>query len=191
MRQMEPSHDVESVVRSRLRSLRAARGWSLDDLAARSHLGASTLSRIENGKRSIDLDVLQSLCRAFQVEMSALLDSSSSADDVVIRPVAAPCDSGTIWPLTRADSPRDVVAAKWRLEPTDSTPEPQVHPGHDWFFVISGAIELTLGDRRIIVGRGEVAEFSTMTPHAMRAHLRPAEIITIFDRQGHAAHTHA
>lgn len=187
---METSHDIESLVRSRLRSLRIARGWSLDELASHSHLGVSTLSRIETGKRSIDLDVLQALCRAFQVEISSLLDSSSAADDVVIRPVAAPCDGGTVWPLTRADSPRDVVASKWRLEPTDAPRQPQVHPGHDWFFVLSGAVELTLGDRRIIVGRGEVAEFSTMTPHAIRAHLRPAELITIFDRQGHAAHTH-
>ena len=53
--------DVETIVRFRLRSIRTSRGWSLDDLAARSNLSASTISRVETGKRTISLDVLQSL----------------------------------------------------------------------------------------------------------------------------------
>jgi ribosome-binding protein aMBF1 (putative translation factor) len=41
------SDDVDSAVRARLRSLRRTLGWSLDDLAQRCHLSASTISRIE------------------------------------------------------------------------------------------------------------------------------------------------
>jgi quercetin dioxygenase-like cupin family protein len=63
-----------------------------------------------------------------------------------------------------------------------------VHPGHDWFFVLSGAVRLGLGDRTIIVGEGEAAEFSTMTPHSIAAHEQTTELITIFDRTGHDAH---
>ena len=53
----EPS-EIDQVVRSRLRSLRTTLGLSLDELAARTHLSASTISRIETGKRTISLDVL-------------------------------------------------------------------------------------------------------------------------------------
>ena len=41
---------MEVTARRRLRTLRQARGWTLDDLAARSHVGASTISRIETGQ---------------------------------------------------------------------------------------------------------------------------------------------
>jgi len=50
--------DIEHLVRTRLRSLRTTLGLSLDDLAARTNLSPSTISRIETGKRSISLDVL-------------------------------------------------------------------------------------------------------------------------------------
>ena len=47
-----------------------------------------------------------------------------------------------------------------------------------------------LGERRIEVGEGEAAEFSTMTPHAMTALDAPAELVMVFDREGQRAHLH-
>lgn len=179
---------IEAIVRSRLRSLRVAHGWSLDELAGRTHLSASTISRIETGKRTISLDLLQPLCQALQTDMALLLDVTTADDDVVIRPVRSVSKGRTVWPLTRNRGSSGVVAAKMRLEPKAPRGEPAVHPGHDWFFVLSGAVLLTLGDRQIVVNEGEAAEFSTMTPHAFAAHDGPAEVITIFDRDGQHAH---
>ena len=51
-------------LRQRLRELRLARGWTLDELGRRANLGASTISRIETGKRTIGLDVLLPLAAA-------------------------------------------------------------------------------------------------------------------------------
>jgi quercetin dioxygenase-like cupin family protein len=65
-----------------------------------------------------------------------------------------------------------------------------VHPGHDWFFVLDGRVRLVLGEREIVVEAGEAAEFATMTPHALAAIDGPAELIMIFDRDGHRAHVH-
>jgi len=81
-----------------------------------------------------------------------------------------------------------MVAIKMRLVPTDVEPESQVHPGHDWMFVLQGTVLLTLGERRFVVRAGEAAEFSTMTPHGMVAQRRPAEVIMVFDRDGERAH---
>src|SRR5919205_702072 len=66
--------DIETVVRTRLRSLRNTLGLSLDELAARSNLSPSTISRIETGKRTISLDVLLPLATALRVDLDALLD---------------------------------------------------------------------------------------------------------------------
>ena len=112
--------DIEELVSARLRSTRLALGWSLDDLAARTNVSASTISRIETGKRTISLDLLVPLCAAMQTDINVLLDTSDAEDDVVIRPVATPYHhGGTIWPLTRNRDATGIVAVKMRLEPGD------------------------------------------------------------------------
>jgi quercetin dioxygenase-like cupin family protein len=108
--------------------------------------------------------------------------------DIVIRPAPTGWTGVTIWPLSRPTS--STVAIKMRLEPTAQRPEPRIHPGHDWLFVLSGRLELTLGERLVIVDTGEVAEFSTMTPHSINAIETPAEFIMVFDRDGQLAHLH-
>ena len=142
---MEPN-DIERVVRTRLRSLRNTFGLSLDELATRAKLSPSTISRVETGKRTISLDVLLPLASALQVDLDALLDVSSS-DDVVIRPTPNKSGKRTTWMLNRPTG--STIAVKMRLEPTRGRPEPRVHPGHDWFFVLEGRVHLSLGDRDV------------------------------------------
>lgn len=180
--------DVEQLVRSRLRSLRQTLGWSLDALATRSHLSASTISRLETGKRAISLDVLLPLARALQIDLDALLERDAADADVIIRPVAAHRAGVTTWPLSRPTG--STASLKMRIEPRRRRAELRVHPGHDWFYVLEGRIRLTLGDRTIMVEAGQAAEFSTMTPHAVDALDGPAEVIMIFDRDGRPRHLH-
>ena len=184
---MAESNEIEQVVRTRLRSLRNTLGLSLDDVAARANLSASTISRVETGKRTISLDILLPLASALHVDLDSLLDVHSD-DDVVIRPVPSSSDGRTTWMLSRATG--NTIAIKMRLEPTERMPEQRVHPGHDWFFVVEGRVRLQLGDREVIVETGEAAEFATMTPHATAALGGPAEVIMIFDRDGQRAHVH-
>lgn len=185
---MSDPRRMEDVVRARLRSLRTGLGLSLDDVAARTHLSASTISRIETGKRSISLDVLLPLARALDVDLDVLLEIGGDDGDVVIRPTAHRTGGHTTWMLSRTEG--STVALKMRIEPADEPPEQKVHPGHDWFFVLEGVVCLLLGDRRVVVEAGEAAEFATMTPHALTAKDGPAELIMIFDRDGHRAHLH-
>ncbi len=180
--------DTEALVRARLRSLRQAQGWSLDDLAARSNLSPSTISRIETGKRAVSLDVLLPLARALQIDLEELLESDSLDPDVVIRPVPSHRPGATTWPLSRPTG--STIAFKMRLEPAERPSRPRVHPGHDWFYVLQGRIRLVLGERTIVIEAGEAAEFSTMTPHAIDAIDGPAEVIMVFDREGQRAHLH-
>jgi len=179
--------DIESVVRARLRSLRQTLGLSLDELAARTNLSPSTISRVETGKRTISLDVLLPLARALQVDLDALLDVRSD-EDVVIRPSPNRSWGRTTWLLSRPTG--NTVAMKVRLDPMKKAPEQRVHPGHDWFFVLEGRVRLWLGDREITVEAGEAAEFATMTPHSFGAVDGPAELLMIFDRDGQRAHIH-
>ncbi|HEY5303009.1 MAG TPA: XRE family transcriptional regulator [Acidimicrobiales bacterium] len=179
--------DVENLVRTRLRSLRHTLGLSLDDLAARTNLSASTISRVETGKRTISLDILLPLAAALQVDLDALLDVDDD-EDVVIRPTSNSSGGATTWLLSRPTG--STTAIKMQLRPHSRSLEQKVHPGHDWFFVMEGRVLLALGDREIIIETGQAAEFATMTPHAFAALDGPAELIMIFDRDGQRAHVH-
>ena len=179
--------DVERLARDRLRSLRTTLGLSLDELAGRTGLSPSTISRIETGKRTLSLDVLVPLAAALQVSLDVLFERPGD-DDVVIRPVSQRSGSRTTWLLNRPDG--RTLAMKMRLEPTRQRPAQRVHPGHDWFVVTTGRVRLWLGDRQVEVAAGEAAEFSTMTPHAVSALGGPAELVMVFDRDGQRAHVH-
>ncbi|MFY1677742.1 MULTISPECIES: helix-turn-helix domain-containing protein [unclassified Streptomyces] len=179
--------DIEALARSRLRGMRTTLGYSLEELAERTNLSPSTISRVETGKRTLSLDVLVPLANALHISLDALFEVPSD-DDVVIRPVPHSSGTRTTWPLSRPDG--RTVAVKMRLEPTETPPGLRVHPGHDWFLVLEGRARLWLGDRRIDVERGEAAEFETMVPHAITALDAPAELIMVFDRDGRRAHVH-
>jgi transcriptional regulator with XRE-family HTH domain len=187
---MTQDGDLDGLVRKRIRGLRVARGWSLDDLAARCYLSPSTLSRIETGHRRIALDQLAPIARALGTTLDQLVESVDD-DDVVIRPQRDVVRGVTTWMLTREPGPHGISVAKMRVtkpEPRRGTDELRVHPGKDWFTVLSGTIVLLLGERTILVEAGQAAEFSTMIPHAFGAHDGPAEILCIFDHDGQRTH---
>jgi transcriptional regulator with XRE-family HTH domain len=184
---MTQDGELDGLVRKRIRGLRAARGWSLDDLAARCYLSPSTLSRIETGHRRIALDQLAPIARALGTTLDQLVEPATD-EDVVIRPHRDEARGRTTWLLSRDPG---VTVAKIRISrpaPARDTAELGVHPGKDWFTVLSGTVELLLGERTILVRAGEAAEFSTMIPHAFGAHGGPAEFLCILDHDGQRTH---
>ncbi|GAA2110697.1 helix-turn-helix domain-containing protein [Actinomadura alba] len=183
---MKQDSELDSLVRQRIRGLRVARGWSLDELAARCYLSPSTLSRIETGHRRIALDQLAPIARALGTTLDQLVESDAD-DDVVIRPHRDETRGITTWLLAREGAPHGVTAAKLRVTRPVPT-ELRVHPGRDWFTVLSGTVVLQLGERTILVETGEAAEFSTMVPHAFGAQDGAAEILCILDHDGERTH---
>lgn len=65
--------DLTTRLAHRLFSLRGERGWSLDELAARSGLARATLSRLENAESSPTAETLGKLCAAYGLTLSRLM----------------------------------------------------------------------------------------------------------------------
>ena len=184
----QEAEDTEALVRRRIRALRLARGWTLDSLAARCDLSPSNLSRIETGDRRIALDQLVPIARALGTTIDQLVEPGE--ESVVIRPEPVHTPGMTSWLLSSRRARNGVTVAKLRITAERPTGADQlrVHPGRDWFTVLSGTAELHLGDRVILVHEGDAAEFSTMTPHLIAAHGAEVEILTILDNDGERAH---
>lgn len=177
------------IVDSGIRAFRHSRGWSLDTLAERSFLSPSNLSRIETGARRIALDQLIPIARALDASVDQLIEPTDDTD-VVIRPRQVHERGMTVWTLANNRAPNGLGVAKMRITtPAPPAEEAGVHPGRDWFTVLTGTAELRLGERLIIVEAGDAAEFSTMIPHAIGAHGGiPVEVLTILTNDGQHAH---
>jgi transcriptional regulator with XRE-family HTH domain len=186
---MTQDASLETVARHRLRALRHARGWSLDELGRRAHIGTSTLSRLETGQRRIAIDHLVTLARALDTTVDDLLVDEAE-EEVIIRPRRDTAGDSTYWLLTPPDDPSGRVVVKLRLSARRKLPDPRVHLGRDWFYVLSGTVRLRLGDREMLVAAGQSASFNTMTPHTMGGYGGPAEILSILDHHGERAHLH-
>ena len=172
----------------RLRAARQARGWTLDDLASRAGMSSSTLSRLESGKRQASLELVVPLTRRLGIRIEDLLPAETP-DPRVHRAVTRR-EGMIIAPLTAEAAP--VQSVKITYLPGAQTPEPRVHDGYEWLYVLSGKLRLRVGERDLILTRGEAAEFDTRTPHSMSAvGSRPVEVISIFDASGARMHIHA
>ncbi|TQJ31283.1 helix-turn-helix domain-containing protein [Microbacterium sp. SLBN-146] len=171
----------------RLRAARQAKGLTLEEVAGRSAMSVSTLSRLESGKRQATLELLVPLTRQLGMSLDDLVRSETS--DPRVRRAAVKRHGLIVAPLALEDSP--VSTYKVTFPPVADLPDLRVHDGFEWLYVLSGKLRLRVGTQDLILGRGEAAEFDTRTPHALSASgSRAAEVISIFNAAGVRLHTH-
>lgn len=179
-------HEELSQVGARLRAARHARGWTLEELAARAEMSTSTLSRLESGKRQASLELLLPLTRQLGIRIDDLV--RLDAPDPRVRRPAIRRDGLVVAPLAPEGSPVDTY--KITYPPVRELPELRVHDGYEWLYVLAGRLRLRLGEQDLVLTRGEAAEFDTRIPHAISAAGgRPAQVISIFNDGGARIHT--
>ncbi|MFC8410022.1 helix-turn-helix domain-containing protein [Arthrobacter sp. NPDC057259] len=188
------TNDLDAVlgaVGPRLKALRVERNLTLTEVAAASGVSASTLSRLEAGQRRPNLELLLPLARLYGVPLDDMVDAPSTGDPRIhLKPIT---HAGmTAVPLTRR--PGGLQAFKMVLEgdARGEEPDPRVHEGYEWLYVLNGRLRLVLGDKDFVLRPGEAAEFDTHTPHWFAsADGRPVELISLFGQQGERMHVRA
>ena len=186
--------DLEAVldaVGPRLRALRAQRNLTLGDVSSASGISVSTLSRLESGGRRPNLEILLPIARVYGVPLDDLVGAPPTGDPRIhLRPIEY--HGTTAIPLTRR--PGGMQAFKMVLDGAarGTEPDPQVHEGYEWLYILSGSLRLVLGDNDFVLGPGEAAEFDTRTPHWFAsADGKPVELISLFGQQGERMHVRA
>jgi transcriptional regulator with XRE-family HTH domain len=185
VRMTQEDGDLDGLVRKRIRALRVAQGWSLDELATRAKLSPSSLSRIENGRRRLALDQLVTLARALDTSLDQLVETDT--DDVIVSPMLDGAHGSMRWPI-KAEPGMTVMRQRMTTPPPDNPASLRAHSGREWLVVLSGTAVLLLGNRRLRVETNQAAEFPTMLPHAIGTAGGPCEILGIFDREARRGH---
>lgn len=190
MKANTPDETVDRRARRRLRQLRTARGFTLQQVAERANIDISTLSRLESGKRRLALDHIPALAGALGVSTDELLGTEPHHDP---RVHGAPIvrDRMTMWPLTRRGAGA-LQVYKIRIHADRDRPPAVLptHEGQDWLYVMEGRMRLMLGDSDLTIVAGEAVEFSTLTPHWFGAVDGPVEVVGIFGAHGERVHVH-
>ncbi|MDQ0725256.1 helix-turn-helix domain-containing protein [Microbacterium sp. W4I20] len=184
--------DSLAFIGPRLKTWREKRSMTLADLSALTNISPSTLSRLEAGKRAPNLELLVPIARALGVGLDDIVPRSTP-DPRVSRKTS---DVGGIRyeSLSPASSPVQTYKVRFPAHQAGVTavPEPKVHDGQEWLYVISGRLRLVLGDQDVTLGPGEAAEFDTRVPHWLSATgSGPAEILSIFSKEGKRIHLRA
>ncbi|MBT2676676.1 helix-turn-helix domain-containing protein [Streptomyces sp. ISL-14] len=87
----DPAPDtVDTRLGTRLAELRAERGWSLGELAERTGISRSTLSRAERAEISPTAALLNRLCHVYGRTMSQLLSEVESEPALLVRATEQP-----------------------------------------------------------------------------------------------------
>jgi transcriptional regulator with XRE-family HTH domain len=180
--------DVLAEVGPRLRRLRVQRGVTLTALAAKTGFSKSTLSRLESGQRKPSLELLLPLAEAHHLPLDELVGAPRVGDPRV-RLAPRTRNGRLVYPLTQQSS----GMAVWKVViPPERERKLRTHPGYEWLYVLSGEMQLILGEHDITLRAGEVAEFDTRLPHWFGpTGDEPVEVLSIHGSQGQRMHVRA
>jgi transcriptional regulator with XRE-family HTH domain len=162
----EPPLDLNRRIAERVRELRAAKGLSLEALAAHSGVSRSMISLIERGESSPTAVVLEKLATALGVMLASLFDAPAAAQ-APASPVARRADQAQ-WQDPASGYLRRNISPPGIPQPMQIV---EVHfpPGgrvafetgvrdarvHQQVWVLEGAIDITVGDVRHALREGD------------------------------------
>lgn len=141
-------------IAARVRALRAARGLSLEALAAQCGVSRSMISLVERGESSPTAVVLERLATGLGVPLASLFDEPQPAPDPVSRRAGQAAWRDPQSGYVRRNVSPAGVASPIRIVEVSFPPgarvayETGVHepPVHQQVWVLEGAIDVSLGD---------------------------------------------
>jgi transcriptional regulator with XRE-family HTH domain len=182
-----------------LRARRHELGLSLRDLAERLGVSPSLISQIERGRANPSVSTLYQLVAELDVSLDELLFEDRRGPAVA--PAGGPIQranerhrirlaSGVIWErLTTVSEPGvEFLYVVYEVGGASSPEDAyQRHNGHEWGYVISGTLQVTVGFRQYLLEAGDSLSLESTTPHRL-ANVGDTPVHAIWFVEGRDAH---
>ncbi|WP_249692433.1 cupin domain-containing protein [Stappia sp. WLB 29] len=171
---MSNGGDAELDIGGRLRALRAAHGLSQRTLAKRAGVTNATISLIESGRMNPSVGALKRVLDGIPVSLTDFFAYEPGAERQVFFQGEELKEIGKGRISYRQVGGnlfgRRLQILHERYEPgADTGRAPLSHDGEEGGVVISGRLEVTVGDQRKILGPGDAYAFDSTEPHRFRA----------------------
>ncbi|MFV0132540.1 helix-turn-helix domain-containing protein [Streptomyces sp. HMX87] len=175
MRDATDTDAVDALLGARLAGLRAERGWSLGELAERSGVSRSTLSRAERAETSPTAALLNRLCAVYGRTMSQLLSEVEARPAPLVRAADQP-----VWEdrasgfVRRSVSPPhaglrgELVEGRLAAGAGIAYDRPPVPGLEQHIWVLTGELEVTAQDTGHQVGTGDCLRLRVWGPTRFR-----------------------
>lgn len=167
------ANDADVRVGRRVRALRLERNLSLADLAASAKISIGALSQIERGLSSLRVRVIWPLAAGLGVEPSALIaDGDDALNDLYCvrahsrRPL--PVHSEGISKELLSPPAATLTGIMVTVEPGGGTAESYAHSGHEFGYVLTGEVELTVDATTYTLKTGDSFAFKSTLMHSFR-----------------------
>ena len=152
-----------------IRKIRKSSNRSLQQLADQIGVTKGLLSQIERGRTNPSMNTLWSLADALAVHVTRLLKSPSRRDLEIRSADTRVVAKGTkCYFLLPADNTDFEFCYVEYMPGAKSGDEPSQHYGIEYFLVVEGRIEATIGNRTLLLKRDDSIRFSGELPHSMK-----------------------
>lgn len=166
--------DIPAALARTLQALRAERGWSLDQLAARSGVSKGVLVALEQGRGNPNLGTLARVGDAFGVPLTRLVEVPGESS---VR-ISGPDQARVLWRgpaggtgviIASTEAPWAAELWRWTLQPGESFGGDAHTPAtRELAWVEDGTLTLTVAGEGYQVTAGQSARFPGGVPHAYR-----------------------
>jgi|TARA_B110000483_G_C18171112_1_gene533320 transcriptional regulator with XRE-family HTH domain len=174
-----PEAELEEVVSSigpKIRELRSVRGLSLQQLSNRSDVSPAAIHKVEQGNMVPTITTLLKLAAALDRPVSFFVDEDEVAPSHVIvtranerRPVYTSHQGIDLEGISGPYGQYFVASAIADVAPGASSGEkPLRHPGEELIFMLSGSMEVDVGERTVKLKTGDSVHFRTDREHRWR-----------------------
>ena len=165
-----PNESAKDELGERLRTARERARLSTRDVAARAGVSAGFISQLENGKRGASVAVLKRISAAVGISVADLLTEQAPASRPVLRANQRPVfssDSGLQKLLLSRPPIQQLEVYEGTFEVGGSTgAEAYAHDNaQELFYVLTGHVEISIGDEIHILGPRDSVEYLSTTPH--------------------------
>ncbi|MBM4281351.1 MAG: helix-turn-helix domain-containing protein [Deltaproteobacteria bacterium] len=168
-----PEPGLDAVVGDNLKRERAARGWSLDELAREAGISRTLLGQIELGRATPSIGVVWKIAAALGVHFATLLSQPAPRIGTTLskRESAKKLTSADGRVTSRAlFPPGDAGAAEFYelwLAPHSREDAEAHRPGtRENLIVASGRLELKIGSETLQLHKGDAVNFAADQPHS-------------------------
>jgi len=177
----------EDVIGANIRALREKARLSLTLVAKRAGLSKSTVSKIETGRISPPISTLMRIAEALDTSLAEFfVEPDVDPPFVLTRKGEAPIITRngshlgySYEALVSEVRHKKVIPFLLTIKPGDPTKAFQ-HGGHEFLYMLSGRIEVVIGEYKVKLGPGDALYYDGAFKHAMRLlGKRPARFLDI------------